>query len=105
MLLILSPQTSPRLDYVCQVIFEHVLGLEYNITEDEEKYKAHTDFKLRYVPKPSSFLRMTFGSRMRNRCCRTSPHWLFICSQTTKNTCPTARETNMGGLCMSNLLW
>ncbi len=51
MLLILSPQTSPRLDYVCHVIFERVLGLEYSITDNEEKYKAHTDFKLRYLPK------------------------------------------------------
>ena len=51
MLLILSPQTSPRLDYVCQVIFERVLGLDFSITDDEEKYKAHTDFKLRYLPK------------------------------------------------------
>ena len=51
MLLILSPQTSPRLDYVCQVIFERVLGLDFSITDNEEKYKAHTDFKLRYVPK------------------------------------------------------
>ena len=51
MLLILSPQTSPRLDYICQVIFERVLGLEYSITSDEEQYKAHTDFKLRYLPK------------------------------------------------------
>ena len=51
MLLILSPQTSPRLEYVCNVIFKRVLGLEYSIVNDEEKYKAHTDFKLRYVPK------------------------------------------------------
>ena len=51
MLLILSPKNSPRLDYVCQVIFGHVLGLEYSITNNEEKYKAHTDFKLRYLPK------------------------------------------------------
>lgn len=51
MLLILSPQTTPRLDYVCQVIFKRVLGLEYSIVNDEEKYKAHTDFKLRYLPK------------------------------------------------------
>ncbi len=51
MLLILSPQTSPRLDYVCQVIFRRVLGLDFSITDDEEKYKAHTDFKLRYAPK------------------------------------------------------
>jgi hypothetical protein len=51
MLLILSPQTSPRLDYVCHVIFERVLGLEYSIINDEEKYKVHTDFKLRYLPK------------------------------------------------------
>lgn len=51
MLLILSPQTSPRIDYVCHVIFERVLGLEYSIVNDEEKYKAHTDFKLRHLPK------------------------------------------------------
>ena len=51
MLLILSPQTSPRLDYVCDVIFKHVLGLDFSITDNEEKYKAYTDFKLRYVPK------------------------------------------------------
>ena len=51
MLLILSSQNSPRLDYVCNVIFKHVLGLDFSITEDEEIYKAHTDFKLRYVPK------------------------------------------------------
>lgn len=51
MLLILSLQTSPRLDYVCHVIFERVLGLDFSITDNEEKYKTHTDFKLRYVPK------------------------------------------------------
>lgn len=51
MLLILSPQNSPRLDYVCQVIFERVLRLEYSITGNEEQYKAHKDFKLRYLPK------------------------------------------------------
>ena len=51
MLLILSPQTSPRLEYVCNVIFKRVLGLDFSITEDEEKHKAHADFKLRYVPK------------------------------------------------------
>lgn len=51
MLLILSPQNSPRLDYVCQVMFGHVLGLDFSIIDDEEKYKAHTDFKLRYLPK------------------------------------------------------
>lgn len=51
MLLILSPQNSPRLDYVCHVIFKRVLGLEYSIINDEEKYKAHKDFKLRYLPK------------------------------------------------------
>ena len=51
MLLILSPQNSPRLDYVCQVIFKRVLGLDFSITDNEEKYRAYTDFKLRYVPK------------------------------------------------------
>lgn len=51
MLLILSPQTSPRIEYVCNVIFKRVLGLEYSIINDEERYKAHTDFKLRYLPK------------------------------------------------------
>lgn len=51
MLLILSPQNSSRLDYVCDVIFKRVLGLEYSITRDEGKYKAHKDFKLRYLPK------------------------------------------------------
>lgn len=51
MLLILSPKTSPRLDYVCQVIFKHVLGLDYAFTQDEKQYGLHTDFKLRYLPK------------------------------------------------------
>ena len=51
MLLILSPQNTPRLNYVCHIIFGRVLGLEYSIINDEEKYKAHTDFKLRYLPK------------------------------------------------------
>ena len=63
MLLILSPQTSPRLDYVCQVIFERVLGLDFSITDDEEKYKAHTDFKLRYVPK----INLLFGNDIRKQ--------------------------------------
>lgn len=51
MLLILSTQNSPRLDYVCHVIFKRVLGLEYSITGNEEQYKARKDFKLRYLPK------------------------------------------------------
>ena len=51
MLLILSPQTSPRLDYVCHVIFKRVLGLDYAFSQDGKKYRKHTDFKLRYLPK------------------------------------------------------
>lgn len=51
MLLVLSPQNSPRLDYVCHVIFKRILGLDYAITQDENKYGQHSDFKLRYLPK------------------------------------------------------
>lgn len=51
MLLILSPQNSPRLDYVCHVIFKLILNLDYAITQNEQTYQQHQDFKLRYLPK------------------------------------------------------
>ncbi len=51
MLLILSPQNSPRLDYVCHVIFKLILNLDYAITQNEQTYQQHQDLKLRYLPK------------------------------------------------------
>lgn len=51
MLCILSPKTSARLDYVCHVIFKLILNLDYTITQDEQTYRQHQDFKLRYLPK------------------------------------------------------
>lgn len=49
-LLILSPQLSPRLQYVCEVIFKNILSLDFNITTDAATYQNHQGFKLRYLP-------------------------------------------------------
>lgn len=49
-LLILSPQLSPRLQYVCEVIFKNILSLDFDITTDTAKYQNHQGLKLRYLP-------------------------------------------------------
>lgn len=51
MLAILSPKTSKRLEFVSQVIFKIILGLDFVILTDEKKYQEHKGFKLRYLPK------------------------------------------------------
>lgn len=39
---------SPRLQYVCQQVFEHWLGLQIEWTKNIEQYKNHTGFKFNY---------------------------------------------------------
>ena len=51
MLLIYTPKLTNRLGYTLNVLFQHVLRLEFNITTDEEYYLAHGDAKLCYGPK------------------------------------------------------
>lgn len=41
----------PRLQYICQQVFEHWLGLQIEWTKDIEYYKNHTGFKLNYSHK------------------------------------------------------
>ncbi len=42
----------PRLQYVCQQIFEHWLGLQIDWTKNIEQYKNHIGFKLNYGDEP-----------------------------------------------------
>lgn len=48
MLLIYSHIGSARLLYTCSFIFKEQLGLQFNLTIDSEKFKAHTGPKLNY---------------------------------------------------------
>lgn len=48
MLLIYSTQTSPRLEYVCEVIFRHILNIEFVITTDLQFYNDCKDLKIKY---------------------------------------------------------
>lgn len=43
MLLIYTPYTTSRIQYVMQYIFEERLGIEYSITNDKEAYLSNTD--------------------------------------------------------------
>lgn len=47
-LLIFSENTSPRLDYVCRLLFTDHLGLAFSITTDKEHFKTATGPKLNY---------------------------------------------------------
>lgn len=51
MLSILSSKKSPRFEYVCHVIFKRILGLDFFITDDDEVYRKHQEFRLRYEAK------------------------------------------------------
>jgi hypothetical protein len=48
MLLIYSHTGSARLLYICSFIFKEQLGLQFNLTIDAEKFKAHTGPKINY---------------------------------------------------------
>lgn len=50
-LLIYSEQSSPRLDYTLDFIFNEVIPCEYAITSDIEFYKIHSNAKLNYSNK------------------------------------------------------
>ena len=77
MLLILSPQTSPRLDYVCHVIFKRMLGLDYAFTQDENQYGQHKDFKLRYQPKSNLLFETDIRKQDENLILQDKPAFAF----------------------------
>lgn len=47
-LLIYSLKTSPRLQYVCDVIFKNILNLDFTITTDIKIYEDYKDLKFKY---------------------------------------------------------
>lgn len=47
MLLVYSPQKSPRLLYICRFIFEK-LGIDFNITEHKDEFQQHPGSKINY---------------------------------------------------------
>lgn len=51
-LLILSEKASPRLNYVCRLIFMRHLGLRFTITTDSQVFKEHTGAKINYAKQP-----------------------------------------------------
>lgn len=52
MLLIYSPISTPRLKYAFELIFKDILGLEYEITNEEPAFKNYTGAKLSYGKQP-----------------------------------------------------
>jgi hypothetical protein len=48
MLLIYSPQSSTRLQYICKFIFEEVLATSYSLTTDKENFQKYNGSKLNY---------------------------------------------------------
>lgn len=52
--LIFSEKSSPRLKYILNLIFKDVYGLNYEITQDIEAFKASTDPKINYSHKDGS---------------------------------------------------
>src|SRR5258706_5825105 len=51
MLLIYSPQPSPRLDYVLQLFFGELIQCEFRITYDENELQSYEGAKLNYSKK------------------------------------------------------
>ena len=48
MLLIYTPKSTTRLQYICKFIFEEVLGTSYTLTIDEENFNDYDGFKINY---------------------------------------------------------
>lgn len=48
MLLIYSPKSTTRLQYICKFIFEEVLGTSYTLTIDEVNFNDYDGFKINY---------------------------------------------------------
>ena len=48
MLLIYSHTVSTRLQYICSFIFKEILGVEFKLTIDSEKFKSHEGPKINY---------------------------------------------------------
>ena len=48
MLLIFSHTVSKRLQYICSFIFKELMGIDFKITIDSEKFKTHTGPKINY---------------------------------------------------------
>ncbi|MCY7293199.1 MAG: hypothetical protein LH615_13560 [Ferruginibacter sp.] len=57
MLLIYTPQSTTRLQYICKFIFEEVLGTTYSLTTDEESFKKYESSKINYC---HSFIEFTY---------------------------------------------
>ncbi len=53
-LLIFSEKASPRLEYVCRLIFSQHLGLEYLIVSDSQQFKQYTGPKISYANSANS---------------------------------------------------
>ncbi|HYV91569.1 MAG TPA: polysaccharide deacetylase family protein [Chitinophagales bacterium] len=51
MLLIYSPQSSPRLEYVLQLFFAELIQTEYRITNDAKEFQSYEGVKLNYGKK------------------------------------------------------
>jgi hypothetical protein len=48
MLLIYLPQTSPRIDYVFDLVFKHEWEIEYSITNEQQVFENYADEKINY---------------------------------------------------------
>jgi hypothetical protein len=48
MLLIYTPQSTARLQYICKFIFEEMLGITYSLTLDEVNFAKHDGYKINY---------------------------------------------------------
>ena len=48
MLLIYTTKATTRLQYSCNFIFEEILGTDYSLTTDEEKFRNYTGEKINY---------------------------------------------------------
>ena len=51
MLLIYTPQSTTRLQYICKFIFTEILGITYSLTLDEVNFAKHDGYKINYSHK------------------------------------------------------
>jgi len=51
MLLIYSPKISKRLKYICKLIFNDLIGIEFNITNNSAEFQSFEGIKLNYSKK------------------------------------------------------
>ncbi len=61
-LLLYTPSTTARLQYICHFIFKEIMSVDFLITTDPEEFNNRDGFKIKYCNEPVSTEHFTIGN-------------------------------------------